>query len=301
MAIGVRSPFFISHTQAGGASATLSLTVNSTLVYTITKQTGTSFLADISELVRDYIEPTYDGTLDTDSPNVATVSYSVQFYDSNLLAVGDPKTGSSPYTAYDGYSYFSEGNNFTFDDKVLLSDSTIWLPEDTAGTFYKIASGTLSTVAVGTSTATVEGITIKRHECSKYTPVKVVFVNKFGVPQELYFFGKTIESSSSSKESYKANIIDSTGAINSQRHQVRSFDAQGKTRYTLNTGLVGEEYNEFVRELMLSEQVWMHFDGVIRPVTPTTSDVQFRTSLNDKMVQYTVEFEQANDLIANVR
>lgn len=301
MAIGVRSPFFISHTQSGGDSATMSLTVNGTLVYTITKQTGTSFLADISELIRDYIEPTYDGTLDTDSPNVATVSYSVQFYDSNLIAVGDPKTGSSPYNAYDGYNYFSQGNNFSFNNTVLLSESTIWLPENTAGTFYKIASDTLSTVAVGTSATTVEGIVIKRHECSKYTPVKVVFVNKFGVPQELYFFGKTIEGTTSSKESYKANIINSTGAINSQRHQIRSFDAQGKTRYILNTGFVGEEYNEFIRELMLSEQVWMHFDGAIRPVVPTTSDVQFRTSLNDKMVEYTVEFEQANDLIANVR
>lgn len=302
MAIGVRSPFFISHTQSGGASATLSLTVNSTLVYTITKQTGTSFLADISELVRDYIEPTYDGILDIDSPNVATVSYSVQFYDANLLAVGSPKTGSSPYKAYDGYSYFSEGNNFTFNNKVLLSESTIWLPEDEAATFYKITSDSLEIVGVSPAiTTSVEGVTIKRFECSKFSPVKVVFINKFGVPQQLWFFGKTIESSTSSKESYKSNIINSSGAINAQKHQIRSFDTQGKTRYTLNTGLVGEEYNEFVRELMLSEQVWMHFGGVIRPVAPMTSDVQFRTSLNDKMVEYTIEFEQANDLIANVR
>jgi len=300
MAIGVRSPFFISRTQSGAASGTLTLTVNSIEVYTITKETGTTFTVDISELVRDYIEPAYDGTLDTDSPDVANVSWSLQFYDANLLAPPE-WIYSGSYVAYDGYRYFSEGNNFSFNNRVLLSASTIWLPENTAGTFYKIASDSLSTVAVGTSAITVEGITVKRHECSKYTPIKVVFVNKFGVPQELYFFGKTTESSTSSKESYKANIIDSTGAINSQRHQIRSFDAQGKTLYTLNTGLVGEEYNEFVRELMLSEQVWMHFDGVIRPVTPTTSDVQFRTSLNDKMVQYTVEFEQANDLIANVR
>ena len=258
-------------------------------------------MADISELVRDYIEPIYAGIIAYYSPNEATVSYSVQFYDSGGVAVGSPKTGSSPYKAYDGYSYFSEGNNFSFDNKVLLSESIIWLPENTAGRFYKITSDVLATVDVGTSTDLVEGITVKRHECSRYTPIKVVFINKFGVPQELYFFGKTTESSSSSKESYKANIVNSSGAINSQKHQIRSFDAQGKTRYTLNTGLVGEEYNEFVRELMLSEQVWMHIDGVIRPVTPTTSDVQFRTSLNDKMVEYTVDFEQANDLIANVR
>jgi hypothetical protein len=301
MAIGIRSPFFISHTQSGGASAVLTLTVNGSVVYTINKETGASFLADISDLVRDYIEPTYDGTLDTDSPDVATVSYSVQFYDANLLALGDPKTGDSPYSAYDGYRYFSEGNNFSFNNRVLLSASTIWLPENTAGTFYKITSDSLSTVAVGTSATSVEGIAVKRFDCSRFTPVKVVFINKFGVPQELCFFGKTIEATSASKQFYKSNISAATGLYDPNKHQMRSFDVNGKTNYTLNTGFVGEEYNEFVREMMLSEQVWAVIDGTIRPVTPTSSEVTFRTSLNDKLVEYSVDFEQANDLIADVR
>ena len=69
----------------------------------------------------------------------------------------------------------------------------------------------------------------------------------------------------------------------------------------MNTGFVGEEYIEFVRELMLSEYVWLYIDGANRPVKPVTSDVQFKTSLNDKMMNYTIEFEQSNDLIANIR
>jgi hypothetical protein len=72
-------------------------------------------------------------------------------------------------------------------------------------------------------------------------------------------------------------------------------------KYTLNTGFVAEDYNEFMRELLLSEQVWMVYDGSTRPVLLTSSDVQFKTSLNDKMVQYTIEVEQANDLISSMR
>jgi len=51
----------------------------------------------------------------------------------------------------------------------------------------------------------------------------------------------------------------------------------------------------------MSEQVWMHIDGTVRPINVTTSDVNYRTSLNDKMVQYTLEVQQANDLISTMR
>ena len=45
----------------------------------------------------------------------------------------------------------------------------------------------------------------------------------------------------------------------------------------------------------------MVIDGVTRPVSIVSSDVQFTTSNNDKVVQYSVEFEQANDLISSMR
>lgn len=303
--IGVRSPYRVYETQSGGNSATLSLTVNGSLVYTVTKTTGTTFIADIADLVRDYVEPTYDGTLDLDSPGSATVSTSVQFYDTNLIAVGSPKTAS--YVAYDGYGYFEDGTSQlpsggTTD--IWLSGTTIWAPEDTGGSFYN--SNQAGDLFINTFTGTDEtkaGITIRRYPCSRYEAIKCVFINKFGVPQELWFFGKTVESTSTTKQSYKANI--STGSVNwsanKYKHQYQSFDANGKTSYVLNTGFVSEDYNEYIRELMLSEQVWIHIDNTIRPVTPTSSAVTFRTSLNDKMVEYAIEFEQANDLISTVR
>lgn len=299
--IGVRSPYFIIATQSGGDSAIMTLTIDSTNVYTINKKTGTTFLVDISDIVRDFINPTYDGTLDLDSIGEVSVTTSVQFYNDSLVAVGGPHTQS--HTAFDAYSYFQEGNSFQIDDSInLISEPTVWAPENTAGSFYATSAiGAVSVVSYTTSAASQSGVTIKRHECTKYTPTKCVFVNKFGVPQELYFFGKTTESATTTRESYKANIVGSTGTSNIHSHQNRSFDINGTTRYILNTGLVDESYTEHIRELMLSENVWLVIDSVVRPVTPTSSDVTFRTSLNDKMIQYTVEFEQSNDVISSVR
>jgi len=302
--IGVRSPYFIYETQSGGVSATMTLTIDSTNVYTITKTTGTTFLADISNIVRDYISPTYDGTLDLDSIGEVPVTTSVQFYDANLITVGSPHTQS--HTAFDAYNYFQEGNNAqptpTGVSTIMLSGDTIWAPEGGSGSFY--SANQVYEIFLNSydeNDATKAGITIKRFPCSRYDAIKCVFVNKFGVPQELYFFGKTIESASSTRESYKANIVGTNGAANVYTHQKRSFDVNGSTSYILNTGFVDEAYTEYIRELMLSENVWLVIDGVVRPVTPTSSDVTFRTSLNDKLIEYSVVFEQSNDLISSVR
>ena len=56
-----------------------------------------------------------------------------------------------------------------------------------------------------------------------------------------------------------------------------------------------------MNELLLSEQVWMHYDNDVKPINVITSDVTYRTSLNDKLVQYTLEVEQAYDLISTMR
>jgi hypothetical protein len=299
--IGVRSPYFITETQSGGSYAIMTLTIDGSNVYTIRKDTGTTFSVDISDIVRDFVNPTYDGTLDLDSIGKVSVATSTQFYASNAVTVGSAKTKS--HTAFDAYNYFQQGNNCEIDNSIkLISESTVWAPENTAGSFYATSAiGAVSVVSYTTSATSQSGVTIKRHECTKHTPVKCVFVNKFGVPQELYFFGKTTESSTSTRESYKANITAANGTVDVNSHQKRSFDVNGTTRYTLNTGLVDESYTEYVRELMLSENVWLVIDSIVRPVTPTSSDVTFRTSLNDKMIQYTVEFEQSNDLISSAR
>ena len=52
---------------------------------------------------------------------------------------------------------------------------------------------------------------------------------------------------------------------------------------------------------MLSEKVWIHIDSEVRPVNVTDTGVTYRTSVNDKLVAYTVIVEQANDLISTMR
>lgn len=289
--IAVRSPYFISVSTSGGAYAILSVTSGGT-TYDIRKDT-TGYV-DIADIARDDVNPTYSGSISTSSPGGSSVTGSYTIYNSSGGVVSSNQ-GSFSHTAYDGYGYFEDGNTVNISG-TPLSGTEIWFPENTSGSIYTTQTTTTAFNATATS---VSGITINRFPCSKYTPVKAAFINKFGVPQELYFFGAIREYVSSEGETYKVGAVNGTYSTNS--HQKKTLVKNGMVSYTLSTGFVSEVYNEYVREMMISEQVWLVIDGVTRPVHPVSSNVELKTSLNDKLVNYTIEFQQANDLISTVR
>lgn len=302
--IGVRSPYFLNYTDGTSTaeSSKILLTINSVLRYTIIKNTGTSVRLDISELVRDYVTPSFAGTFNTTLIGTASASVSVSFYDDINATGTEVATASDTFVGYDGYRYFSQGNNFVLPSGPLLSGTTIYAPQNTTGSFYVMAGdGSLAIETYSTSATSAAGVTIKRQNCNKYTPIKCVFINKFGVHQEFYFFAKKTDSFSSTGDQYKANIVSNDGTYDVKKHQFIDFNKNGSVRYALNTDYVGEEVNPYIQELMLSEQVWLVISGSVVPVRPLTSSVQYRTSLNDKMVNYTMEFEQSNDIISSVR
>ena len=56
---------------------------------------------------------------------------------------------------------------------------------------------------------------------------------------------------------------------------------------------------------MLSEKVWVTNiteDGEqVLPINVKTGDITYKTSLNDKLVQYTIQFDKSFDTINNIR
>lgn len=310
--IGVRSPFFYSLANLSGEYFKITLTINGTLRYTIAKSSPDEAHFDISELIRDYIDFVYDGTMPSPT-NFESLGYSAEVavgYEiySTSDGSGSPiDTGGITFDAYDAYSLFEDqDDDYNLPaNGVLLTNKTIWLPENTTGSFYYVTSNVISKQDVSTSATSItvagDTVTIRRFPCSKYDAKKVVFINRYGMPQQLWFFGKTIGSSSFTSEQYKSSNITGGGIYNKYEHQYKKFDVNSRTKYVLNTGFVSEDYNDSITELMLSEQVWIHTDSTVRPINVTSSDVTYRTSLNDKMVEYSIEVEQANDLISTMR
>ena len=324
----LRSPYYINLTRAGSATATLNLSIEGILEYTMTKQTSSSgdVLFEISELAKDYLEPQFSGAYESQTLDI---SVQIIFLDENGIIVGTPLEQN--HTGFYGYSEFTEGANATVPvNEILQSNTTIYVPENIGGYIpYESASGITADIttlfadttliradndagdlAIGylyfntTQTSiTVEGqeITINRVCEPKYDPIKITFVNKFGALQDLWFFKKRVETLNVSRELFNRNIISTTGSYSTFKHTKSTLSVMANERFNANTGFMDESMNEPMKQMLLSDHVWATINSLTTPIVVTSSELTYKNSLNDKLINYTIEFEYAYDTINNIR
>ena len=70
---------------------------------------------------------------------------------------------------------------------------------------------------------------------------------------------------------------------------------------TINTGFIDEQMYYPLKEMILSEAVWVTKDGQVLPINLNTSSLTHKTKLNDKLIQYTLDFTYSFDIINTIR
>lgn len=301
--------------------------------YTINKSVisgQTNITLEIAELVRDFITITFNDDYNSIARYVRTVVSS--FDDSDEPFDTNPIV--TDYVALDGYGYFEEGTNPELDRHALISATNIYLPEGTAGKLPIFAEGVGKVIIDGVTTQITDNgntnqkiqyVTIPADKSSiqvydtddttlkktitisnicepKYTSFKVTFVNKFGAFQDLYFFKKTSEVTNVTDELFKKNIITNTSSnYNTYDNQRGRMNVNAQTSLSMNTGFIKENMNQTIEELFYSENVYIRYENKTLAVIPKSKSLQYKTSLNDKLINYTVDFDFAFDRINNVR
>lgn len=303
----LRSPQYKSTTAVGMLSAKIEVTIDSTLRYTIIKNAINNVVVfDISEISRDYITHTFGSS--NPASTIAISTTITQYTGLNGTGTATALSAVSD-VGYDGYGEFSEGINPKIGStgQAIQTNTDIYLPDNTASyipinySTGKIAISTTDTIKqIGSPLVT---FTINRVCDTKYGSTKVTFVNKFGALQELYFFFKQQETLNVSSENYKANVVTNTSpaTYSTTQHQVSTYNVNAKETISLNTPFVADNYNLVLEQLLLSEHIWLTKDSITYPIIPKTKSLQFKTSVNDRLVQYTMEFEYAFDKINNIR
>jgi len=149
----------------------------------------------------------------------------------------------------------------------------------------------------------VEGVTVLRieniEEC-KYTPYKLTFINKFGAYQDIWFFKNSKLAMTTTEERYKSNIL-TNGTYNTYDAQIKLITKNGNQTLTLNSGYYPESNNEIFRQLFLSEKVWIEYKTKTLGVTIQTKNINYKTSLTDSLINYTIDVSFAFDTINNIR
>ena len=364
--INLRSPYYITITNTNLTQADLELYVyigtqttdRGTAKYTIqTPSINAVSVFEISELVRDYLEYTFNGTYN--GVNV-WVDYRIKEY---ISGVAGSYGSYVQLLGFDGYGYFEEGVNPQTTSQKLISNSTVFvlknspiripikrdglsfvklfeynqieqinyspsLESDEQIVYLLIDTKTESFKArvladsgifeaeqclidyLGTYNDISEAldmnindseiISIRQISECKFTPYKVTFVNKFGALQDLYFFKKSVLNVTTKDEKYKSNIINN-GTYSISEHQNKILNKQASQKLTLNSGFYPEDYNEVFEQMLFSELVWIEMDGNTLPININTSSFTYKTQLNDKLIQYTIDVDFAHDKINNIR
>ncbi len=197
--------------------------------------------------------------------------------------------------------YVTSGVNGSdeFEDRVIQDDG-VFEGSDCLSEFSKeYTLFDFDTIYVDT-TSGVTKLTVKSESECKFTPYKVTFINKFGVLQDIWFFKRTNEALTTKTEKFKRNII-SNATYNISNHQDKTLTKNGKEKLTLNTGYYPESYNDVFKEMQLSEDCWIEINSQTLPIQVTSSSLAYKTQLNDKIINYTIEVEFAFDTINNVR
>jgi hypothetical protein len=128
----------------------------------------------------------------------------------------------------------------------------------------------------------------------KYTPVVCAFINRYGGWQFLNFFKAQSNAINVSGSSFK--VMPDAIDYDTSRPQSAGFNVNGSQSVILNTGFVKENYSDLIQDLLLSETVLL--DG--KPAECKTTSTNLKTSLMDRNINYTIQFDYAYNLINNV-
>lgn len=322
----LRTPFFINETASvTAASADITININSADRYIISKDTTSNSISfEISELVKDYLDPTWDGVFPYSATTLSSLTVaatiSVDFYTNNKVTraantlAGNPDTpveSITPHNLYgfDGYSEFQDGVNHQIaTGSMLQSATTMYIPDgetayipvesSNAVSYYTVANS----VTDGTVINPVSGIdvTIRRICEPVFSIVKVLFINQFGAIQEFYFNKKSITNMGVTQSNYDSMLL-SSNTYSTTDHQKYVYNKQASETITMNTGYVDEGQFTTIKQIMLSEQVWAKIGTIVYPMNVKTSSLTKKTKINDKLVDYSIDMEFAYDVVNSVR
>lgn len=290
---------------------------------------------EISELVKDYMEMELDYANTSTIKNNVWVDYQVTRYFVNTSTT----LTMVQLTGFYGYGYIEEGVNpqnnpyaalISNNHIVKNADDVLYFPVDNDfnGTTvqFKKNGASVNTITI-TSTSNsydqveyfsntgatdnvdeiivttgvkVQNYTVENIEECLDTPYRLTFVNKFGALQSLTMFKKSVRNMNTNVSYFKRNIIDNA-SYNLGDAQKAIVKKNANETLTLNSGFYPENNNDVFKELFLSDYVWIDYESNEIPCNISSSSISYKTSRNDKLINYTIDIEFASDTIQNIR
>lgn len=131
----------------------------------------------------------------------------------------------------------------------------------------------------------------------KYPNVRIKWKNRYGQFDYMNFNMISRQTFETERKTYQPQL----GTWESSTFSYRQGDSanlayivDSKQGLTVNTNWLPETYNDILKQLLVSEEIYWIYDeptDQLRPLTITTQNIQFKTGVVDKLIQYTFEFQ----------
>lgn len=136
----------------------------------------------------------------------------------------------------------------------------------------------------------------------RYTPYQVSFINRYGVLDYLTFFKRSDERGAFVQDSYEKSIYnDAFTSPTASIGKYTSFNVNSRNSYTLNTGFVGEDHNDVIEDILMSENVTILINGTWYAVVLERGTIEYQKHVNQKLINYTMTFNLAFDQRSLIR
>ena len=147
----------------------------------------------------------------------------------------------------------------------------------------------------------------------KYAPVQLAYISKYGTWNYATFFKRSEETINKTSEQYRTITGNAnTGAWSYGLHNpvYKKYNTNAKRQLSINSGFVAEEFKEVMEQILLSEYVLVVADSTVAKnggyytytaangavaANVATSSITKRKSVNEKLINYSLEIEYAFD------
>lgn len=131
----------------------------------------------------------------------------------------------------------------------------------------------------------------------KYPNVRVKFKNRFGQFDWINFNMVSRQSFSTERKTYQPQLgswESSTFSYNNYDTATQAYIVDSKQMLSVNTNWLSEDYNDIIKQLLVSDEIYWITDGVsgaLKPLTIVTQNILFKTGVVDKLIQYQFDFQ----------
>lgn len=130
----------------------------------------------------------------------------------------------------------------------------------------------------------------------KYPNVRIKWKNRYGQFDYFNFYMVSKKSFKTEKRTYQPQIGTWTGATlsyNNYDSQNLNYLSDSGQAISVNTFWIPEDYNEILKQLMVSDEIYYvttESSDTLTPITIDTDSIVFKTKSVDKLIQYGFDF-----------